>query len=119
MPNLSGIDLCKKLKQQQDAPYILLLTGNNQSDDLVHALASGADDYLAKPFGVMPHLMAMAEYVTKVHAICMQCGSVAQYSYRYSRSGTQVQLGEKDAYEPRCRKCFVIGMEEQLKGKDI
>jgi len=53
-------------------------------------------DYLGVPFGVMPELMAMAEYVTKVHAICMQCGSVAQYSYRFSKSGGQVQLGEKD-----------------------
>ena len=70
-------------------------------------------DYLAKPFGVMPELMAMAEYVTKVHAICMQCGSIAQYSYRFSKNGGQVQLGEKDQYEPRCRKCFVTGMAEQ------
>ena len=70
-------------------------------------------DYMAKPFGPMPELMAMAEYVTKVHAICMQCGSVAQYSYRYSKKGGQVKLGEKDQYEPRCRACFTKGMAEQ------
>jgi thymidine kinase len=77
-------------------------------------IVAGLDmDYLAKPFGKMPDLMAMAEYVTKVHAICMQCGSVAQYSYRYSKTGSQVLLGEKDHYEPRCRICFVKGMAEQ------
>lgn len=70
-------------------------------------------DYLAQPFGAMPHLMAMAEYVTKVHAICMQCGSVAQYSYRFSKSGGQVLLGEKGEYEPRCRACFNQGMAGQ------
>ncbi len=70
-------------------------------------------DYEGVPFGCMPSLMAMAEYVTKVHAICMQCGSVAQYSFRFTKSGEQVKLGEKDQYEPRCRKCYVKGMELQ------
>ena len=70
-------------------------------------------DYMAQPFGVMPNLMAMAEYVTKVHAICMQCGDVAQYSYRFTKSGGQVQLGEKDQYEPRCRSCYIKGMASQ------
>lgn len=77
-------------------------------------IVAGLDmDYLAKPFGPIPHLMASAEYVTKVHAICMQCGGLAQYSYRFSKQGNQVQLGEKDAYEPRCRSCYVRGMQEQ------
>ncbi|PCJ62797.1 MAG: thymidine kinase [Bacteroidetes bacterium] len=74
-------------------------------------------DFKGAPFGVMPQLMAMAEYVTKVHAICMQCGSVAQYSYRFSKTGGQVQLGEKDLYEPRCRACYLIGMAKQKEGK--
>lgn len=74
-------------------------------------------DYMAKPFGAMPHLMAMAEYVTKVHAICMQCGSVAQYSYRFTKSGGQVQLGERDQYEPRCRACYLTGMAKQTAGR--
>lgn len=91
-----------------------------------HALANsgkrvviaGLDmDYTGKPFGVMPELMAMAEYVTKVHAICMHCGDVAQYSYRFSKSGGQVQLGEKDQYEPRCRSCFKKGMATQEAGR--
>ena len=77
-------------------------------------ITAGLDmDYLAKPFGPIPHLMAVAEYVTKVHAICMRCGGLAQYSYRFSKAGNQVQLGEKDAYEPRCRACYLKGMREQ------
>jgi thymidine kinase len=80
-------------------------------------IIAGLDmDYRTEPFGPMPKLMAMAEYVTKVHAICMQCGSVAQYSYRFSKSGGQVLLGEKEQYEPRCRACFNEGMAEQREG---
>jgi len=91
-------------------PEICNILANNNK----RVVIAGLDmDFLAKPFGVMPQLMAMAEYVTKVHAICMQCGSVAQYSYRFSKSGGQVQLGEKDQYEPRCRACYITGMEEQ------
>ena len=67
---------------------------NELANRNLRVVIAGLDmDYLAKPFGVMPKLMAMAEYVTKVHAICMQCGSEAQYSYRFSKSGGQVQLG--------------------------
>jgi thymidine kinase len=81
-------------------------------------IIAGLDmDYLGKPFGVMPDLIAMAEYVTKVHAICMHCGDVAQYSYRFTKSGGQVQLGERDKYEPRCRTCFTKGMASQQAGK--
>jgi thymidine kinase len=91
-------------------------------DDLANmgkrVVIAGLDmDFLGKPFGVMPELMAKAEYVTKVHAICMQCGSVAQYSYRFTKSGGQVQLGERDQYEPRCRSCYLKGMAEQSAGR--
>lgn len=58
------------------------------------------------PFGSMPQLMASAEFVTKVHAICMVCGEIAHYSYRKIHSESQVMLGEADSYEARCRKCF-------------
>jgi thymidine kinase len=54
----------------------------------------------------MPKLMAIAEYVTKVHAICMHCGDLAAFSYRLSAATEKVVLGEKDSYEARCRKCF-------------
>jgi len=58
------------------------------------------------PFGQMPALMSVAEYVTKVHAICMKCGDIAHYSYRKVSSEKQVMLGEHESYEARCRRCF-------------
>lgn len=71
-------------------------------------IVAGLDlDYLGKPFGPMPQLLASAEYVTKLHAICMVCGNTAQYSYRKNNtSKEQVLVGTKDLYEARCRKCF-------------
>lgn len=75
-------------------------------------IIAGLDmDYLGKPFGYMPQLMALAEYVTKVHAICMVCGEVASHSYRLSASNEKVLLGETDLYEARCRRCFNLGEE--------
>jgi thymidine kinase len=77
-------------------------------------IIAGLDmDYLGKPFGPMPQLLAVAEYVTKVHAICMQCGDLASHSYRTSASESKVLLGEKDSYEPRCRHCFSEGMKNR------
>lgn len=73
-------------------------------------IVAGLDmDYLGKPFGCMPQLMAIAEFVTKVHAICMVCGEVASHSYRLSDSNERVLLGETDLYEARCRRCFNLG----------
>jgi thymidine kinase len=70
-------------------------------------ILAGLDMYFeGKPFDPMPKLMAVAEYVTKVHAICMQCGDLAAFSYRLSAATEKVMLGEKDSYEARCRKCF-------------
>ena len=81
----------------------------------VRVIVAGLDmDYLGKPFGPMPALMATAEYVTKVHAICVRCGDIAHHSHRLSRSDKLVELGEKDIYEPVCRHCF-----KQLREKDI
>lgn len=77
----------------------------------VRVIIAGLDkDFLGKPFGPMPRLMADAEYVTKVHAICMQCGALANYSFRLIDNDKTVLLGEKESYEPRCRACFVKGM---------
>lgn len=70
-------------------------------------------DFEGKPFGIMPQLMSIAEFITKLHAICMQCGGVASFSYRLSASKEKVLLGEKDSYEARCRKCYTEGMEMQ------
>lgn len=73
-------------------------------------IIAGLDlDYMGKPFACMPQLMAIAEYVTKVHAICMVCGEVASHSYRLSPSSERVLLGETDLYEARCRRCFNLG----------
>ena len=73
----------------------------------VRVIAAGLDmDFQGRPFGPMPRLMAMAEYVTKVHAICMQCGDLATFSHRKTASQELVVLGETDSYQPLCRTCF-------------
>ena len=73
----------------------------------IRVIVAGLDmDYTGKPFGPIPALLARAEYITKLHAICTRCGDIANYSYRLSTSAEQVLLGEKDLYEPRCRNCF-------------
>lgn len=79
------------------------------ADAGIRVIVAGLDmDYLGQPFGPMPQLMACAEYVTKVHAICVHCGDLAQYSHRLVADQKQVLLGEKDSYEPLCRHCFNI-----------
>ncbi len=71
-------------------------------------IVAGLDmDFRGKPFGPMPHLLAIADYITKVHAICVQCGNIASFSYRKIKSDAQVVLGEKNEYEPRCRSCYL------------
>lgn len=80
----------------------------------VRVIAAGLDmDYLGKPFGPMPALMSVAEYVTKVHAVCVQCGDIANYSFRNVADEKQVLLGESDSYEARCRHCFVEGLKDK------
>ncbi len=77
------------------------------ADDGVRVIIAGLDmDYSGKPFGPMPALMARAEYVTKVHAICLRCGGIAQHSHRLTKDDKLVLLGETDSYEPLCRHCF-------------
>ncbi|UEG52629.1 thymidine kinase [Mucilaginibacter daejeonensis] len=73
----------------------------------VRVIVAGLDmDFKGVPFGPMPAIMAMAESVTKVHAVCVCCGSPALYSYRLVPDEGRVLLGEKESYEPRCRTCF-------------
>jgi thymidine kinase len=73
-------------------------------------IVAGLDmDYAGKPFGQMPNLLAKADFITKLHAICVRCGHIANYSYRKSVQNAQVVLGEKDIYEPRCRQCYRVG----------
>ncbi len=74
----------------------------------IRVIVAGLDmDFQGRPFGPMPHLLAIAEHVTKVNAVCMQCGSPAVYSYRTINNNSTVLLGEKESYEPRCRACFI------------
>ena len=80
---------------------------NSLADSGIRIVAAGLDmDFMGRPFGPMPALLAIAEYVTKVHAICTRCGNLAQYSFRKSEEEKQVLLGEKDLYEPLCRRCY-------------
>lgn len=76
----------------------------------VRVIVAGLDmDFRGRPFGPMPQLLAVAEYITKVHAICQHCGNLASHSYRLSDEVQTVVLGEKDRYEPRCRSCYYLG----------
>ncbi len=80
----------------------------------IRVIIAGLDmDFQGRPFGPMPALMAMAEYVTKVHAICMHCGGLAQYSHRTTASQDLVVLGETDSYEPLCRTCYMAARSKQ------
>ncbi|MFA5814877.1 MAG: thymidine kinase [Bacteroidales bacterium] len=80
---------------------------NSLANQGVRVIVAGLDmDYLGKPFGPLPALMATSEHVTKVHAICIRCGNLALYSHRTTDSSQLVVLGETDSYEPLCRSCF-------------
>ena len=81
---------------------------NQLANNGVRVIVAGLDmDYLGKPFGPMPALLAIAEYVTKVHAICMRCGNLANHSHRITDEADLVLLGETNNYEPLCRDCFI------------
>lgn len=76
----------------------------------IRVIVAGLDmDFKGIPFGPIPNLLAMAEYITKVHAICQHCGNLAVHSYRKISDSETVVLGEKDTYEPRCRTCYEMG----------
>ena len=86
-----------------ELPYVC----NQLANRGIRVIAAGLDlDYTGKPFGPIPNLIATAEYVTKVHAICMQCGNLAYVSHRKTNEESLVLLGETDSYEPLCRNCF-------------
>lgn len=73
-------------------------------------IVAGLDmDYLGNPFGPVPQLLAVADYITKLHAICVHCGNIASMSYRKTKQSGQVVLGELNIYEPRCRVCYAKG----------
>jgi len=79
----------------------------------IRVIVAGLDmDFLGNPFGPMPQVLSIAEYVTKVHAICMKCGNLAQYSYRKVKNDKLVLLGETHEYEPLCRNCYNIASKK-------
>lgn len=81
---------------------------NLLANEGIRVIVAGLDmDFRGKPFGPIPSLLASAEYVTKVHAICIQCGNLAQYSHRTVQDESLVVLGETDRYEPLCGKCYL------------
>ncbi len=81
---------------------------NTLASQGIRVIVAGLDmDYRGKPFGSMPQLIAIADDVSKVHAICMQCGDIAQFTHRTVKDDHLVMLGEMDAYEPLCRRCFL------------
>lgn len=87
---------------------------NQLANSGVRVIVAGLDmDFLGNPFGPMPQLMATAEYVTKVHAICVRCGNLAHHSHRLSENDKLVMLGEQESYEPICRHCFNKLMAEE------
>lgn len=76
----------------------------------IRVIIAGLDmDFEGKPFGPIPNLLSIADHITKVQAICVQCGDIAHFSYRLHASEAKVLLGEKDLYEPRCRACYYKG----------
>ena len=76
------------------------------ADAGVRVIAAGLDqDYLRRPFGPMPHLLAVAEYVSKMHAVCVRCGGPAHYTQRVSGGDSQIEIGD-GSYEARCRMCY-------------
>lgn len=80
---------------------------NDLANRGIRVIVAGLDmDYTGKPFGPIPALLATAEYVTKVHAICLKCGDLANHSHRMNENDKLVMLGETDSYEPLCRNCF-------------
>ena len=82
----------------------------------IRVIVAGLDmDFRGAPFGPMPAMLAVAEYVTKVHAICVHCGNLATHSYRLAEEDSVVLLGEKGQYEPRCRSCYHMGNILRLK----
>jgi thymidine kinase len=88
---------------------------NQLANQGIRVIIAGLDmDFKGRPFGPMPHLLAIAEFVTKVHAICMQTGNLANYSYRHVPGDSVVQLGEKESYVPLSRMAYTQAMQQRI-----
>ena len=90
----------------------LVAVCNELANAGVRVIIAGLDmDFLGKPFGVIPQILAIAEHITKVHAICVDCSAIANHSYRKTTDTTLVKLGEKEEYKALCRNCFSSKMK--------
>ena len=90
----------------------LVTVCNELANAGVRVIIAGLDmDFLGKPFGVIPQILAIAEHITKVHAICVDCTAIANHSYRKTTDTALVKLGEKEEYKALCRKCFLSKMK--------
>ena len=86
----------------------------------IRVIVAGLDlDFKGQPFGPMPALLAIADEVTKVHAICVRCGALAYVSHRIVAGEKQVLLGEKQEYEPLCRECYAQAMNEKKEEEQV
>ena len=86
----------------------IVAVANELANRGMRVIIAGLDqDYTGTPFGPMPHLLSIAEFITKIHAICVKCGQTANYTQRTVESDALVEVGASDKYEARCRKCFV------------
>jgi thymidine kinase len=114
-PVKSSLEILKLVKDSKviaidEAQFFnndLIKVCNKLANEGKRVIIAGLDmDFLGKPFGVMPQILAIAENITKVHAICIDCGSIANYSFRLTKNKKLVQIGQKDEYKPLCRQCF-------------
>ncbi|WP_375713467.1 thymidine kinase [Fluviicola sp.] len=115
IPVTNSSDILKHWKKERvvaidEAQFFdegLITICNDLAKHGVRVIIAGLDmDYLGQPFGPMPNLLCIAEYVTKVHAICVSCGNLAQYSHRTTKDEGQVLVGAVEKYEPLCRSCY-------------
>ena len=112
---LKKIDNCDvvAIDEAQFFDDLIVPVCNKIANNGVRVIIAGLDmDYLGNPFGPMPNLMAISEYVTKVHAVCKKSGNIANYSYRKNNKKDIVVIGEKDKYEPLSRSVFYKKMNK-------
>ena len=111
----SAKDILKLAKQAQvvaidEAQFFdseLVAVCSKLANSGIRVIIAGLDmDFLGKPFGIMPKLLAIAEHITKVHAICTDCLAIANHSFRKNTDKNLIQIGEKEEYKPLCRDCF-------------
>jgi len=125
------IDTSAKLLEQTEGISVVGIDEAQFFDDQLPAICealalrgkrvivAGLDmDFRGKPFGTMPNLLSVAEYITKVHAICQHCGNLATHSFRLAPDSDTVLLGEKEMYEARCRTCYHMGNILNLQVKE-